>query len=62
MPDTRRNELARALADIDQLLAAAEGLAEDSETDGDRQSALDFLIEFQEARRNVEAKLKSFAN
>jgi hypothetical protein len=58
MPDTKRNELARVLADIDQCLAKAEAIAADPE-DECQQSALDFLIEFQEARRNVEAKLES---
>jgi hypothetical protein len=58
MPDNDRNELARVLADIDQCLAKAEAIAADPE-DELHESALDFLIEFQEARRNVEAKLKS---
>ena len=52
-----RNELARILAYIDQALANAEAIAADPE-DELRESALDFLIEFQEARRNVEAKLR----
>jgi hypothetical protein len=54
MPDTHRTELARCLADIDQCLAKAD----DPYDDGERQSALDFLIEFQEARRKVESKLR----
>jgi hypothetical protein len=57
-PDTRRNELARCLANIDQCLAKAEAIAADPE-DELHDSALDFLIEFQEARRNVEARLRS---
>ena len=57
MPDTRRNELARCLAYIDQALANAEDTAADP-TDELHESALDFLIEFQEARRDVEAKLR----
>jgi hypothetical protein len=32
MPDTKRNELARVLADIDQLLAEAEAIADDPRT------------------------------
>jgi hypothetical protein len=56
VPDTRRNELARSLAYIDQALAKAEAIAADAE-DEDRQSALDFLIEFQAAKRAVEAEL-----
>ena len=58
MPETRRNELARALANIDQCLGNAEAIAADPEDDRERQSALDFLIEFQEARRNVEVELR----
>ncbi len=58
MPDTQRNDLARVLADIDQCLAKAERIAADPEHE-DHESALAFLIEFQEARRNVEAKLNS---
>jgi hypothetical protein len=57
MPEIRRNELARVLADIDQCLAKAEAIAADPE-DELHESALDFLIEFQEARRNVEAELR----
>ena len=57
MPTARRNELARVLADIDQCLSKAEAIAADPE-DELHESALDFLIEFQEARRNVEAKLR----
>jgi hypothetical protein len=57
MPDPKRNELARVLADIDHCLAKAEAIAADPE-DELHESALDFLIEFQDARRNVEAKLR----
>jgi hypothetical protein len=57
MPEIRRNELARVLADIDQCLAKAEAIAADPE-DELHESALDFLIEFQEARLAVEAKLR----
>jgi hypothetical protein len=58
MPDTRQNELARVLADIDQCLAKAEVIAADPE-DELHESALDFLIEFQKARQAVEAELRS---
>ena len=58
MPDTKRNQLARSLAEIDQCLAEAEAIAADPE-DELRDSALDFLIEFQEVRRNVEAELRA---
>jgi hypothetical protein len=57
MPDTRRNELARCLADIDQCLAKAEAIAAEPEDDL-HESALDFLIEFQEARQAVEVELR----
>jgi hypothetical protein len=57
MPDTRRHELARCLADIDQCLAKAEAIAADPE-DELHDSALDFLIEFQEVRRAVEAEIE----
>jgi hypothetical protein len=57
MPDNKRNDLARVLADIDQCLAKAEAIAADPE-DELHDSALDFLIEFQEARRAVEVKLR----
>jgi hypothetical protein len=56
MPTTP-NELARVLADIDQCLARAERIAADPEHE-DHEAALDFLIEFQEARRAVEVKLR----
>ncbi len=55
---TRRNELARVLADIYRLLADLEEIAEDPEDD-DRDLALALLIEFQEARRNVEVAMRS---
>jgi len=51
------SELARVLADIDQCLAKAEAIAANPE-DEDHDAALDFLIEFQEARRAVEVKLR----
>jgi hypothetical protein len=54
----RGNELARCLADIDQCLAKAEAMAADPHEDGERQSALEFLIKFQESRRAVEVKLR----
>jgi hypothetical protein len=52
-----RNELARLLADIDGCLANAERIAADPEHE-DHDAALDFLIEFQEARQAVEVKLR----
>jgi hypothetical protein len=58
MPTPNRNELVRCLADIDRCLAQAEAMADDPVDDGERQSALDFLIEFHDARRQVEAKLR----
>ena len=58
MPDTRRNELALVLADIDQFLPKAEAIAAEHQ-DELHKSALDFLIEFQAARRAVEAELRS---
>jgi hypothetical protein len=57
MPDTLRNELARILADLDRCLANAERIAA-APADEDHDSALDFLIEFQEVRQRVEAKLR----
>jgi hypothetical protein len=57
MPDTLRNELARILADLDRCLANAERIAADPD-DEDHDSALDFLIEFQEVRQRVEATLR----
>ena len=51
------SELARVLADIDQCLAKAEAIAADPE-DEDHDSALDFLLEFQDARRDVEVELR----
>jgi hypothetical protein len=57
MPDRKRNDLARVLADIDQCLARAERIAADPEHE-DHDAALDFLIEFQESRCNVEAELR----
>ena len=57
MPDIRRNDLARLLADIDQCLAIAERIAAEPEHE-EHELALDFLIEFQQSRRAVEAKLQ----
>jgi hypothetical protein len=58
MSDTRHTQLIRLLAYTDQALANAEDIASDRE-DELRESALDFLIEFQESRRNVEAELRN---
>jgi hypothetical protein len=55
---TSRNELAHVLADIDRLLAESEDIAADPEDDGERQAALDFLIEFQETKQRVERLLR----
>jgi hypothetical protein len=55
---TRRTELARRLAEIDQLLGEAESIAEDSQGD-DRAEALELLAEFQVWRQSVEARLRS---
>jgi hypothetical protein len=55
MPN-RRNELARILAEIDGLLVQAEEIAAEDPEDRDR--ALELLIEFQETKRYVEAKLR----
>jgi hypothetical protein len=54
---TYRNELVRILADLDQTLAKAEEIAA-SPYDECRQSAIDFLIEFEPVRRKVEGELK----
>jgi hypothetical protein len=58
MPDTRRNELARCLADIDRLLAEGESIAEVPDHYGVRETVLDVLIEFQQEKRTVEAELR----
>jgi hypothetical protein len=57
MPESDRNRLIRVLAHFDQLLAESEAIAADTE-DECQQSAIDFMIEFQDARRRVEAKLR----
>jgi len=54
---TDRNELVR-IADIDQTLAKAEEIAA-RPYDECRQSAIDFLNEFEPVRRVVEGKLRS---
>jgi hypothetical protein len=51
-----RNDLARVLADIDRLLAEAEDIAE-RDPEG-RERALELLIEFQDRKRAVEAKMR----
>jgi hypothetical protein len=56
---TSRNELARVLADIDGILAESEDIAPNTDDDGERQAALDFLIEFQETKQRVERMLGS---
>jgi hypothetical protein len=57
MDADKRTRPARSLAELDQLLAEAEEIALDP-TDGERDSALDFWIEFQETRRDVETRLR----
>jgi hypothetical protein len=57
MGDAKRKDLVRSLAAIDQLLAAAEALAGTSEGE-DRERAQAILIEFEETRRKVEARLR----
>jgi hypothetical protein len=56
MPD-RRNELARILAAIDQLLAQAESIAIEL-TGEDRERARAVIAEFQKKRQAVEAELR----
>jgi hypothetical protein len=55
---TPRTQLIRILADIDGLLAESEYIAATTDDDGERQAALDFLIEFQEAKRSLEPILR----
>jgi hypothetical protein len=57
MSATSRNNLTAILARIDQLLADAEALADGAEDDDDRDRMLNVLIEFQEMRQKVEARL-----
>jgi hypothetical protein len=54
----RRKKLVRLLASIDQELSLAEEMATESHDDADRQSALELMLEFQDAKRDVEAELK----
>ena len=56
MSNDGRAKLVRTLAEIDQQLAEAEDIAENEPEF--RQSALDFIIEFQEAKRRVELQLR----
>lgn len=53
---TYRDQLVRALSEIDGLLIEAESIVEDSEGT-ERDSALDILIEFQDVKRFVEGEL-----
>ena len=53
----QRNQLIRTLAEIDGLLAESEDIAANTHDDGERQAALDFLIEFQETKQRVEGML-----
>jgi hypothetical protein len=53
-----RAQLIRTLAEIDGILAESEDIAASTDDDGERQAALDFLIEFQEAKQRVERMLE----
>jgi hypothetical protein len=55
---TPRHQLIRTLAEIDGILAESEDIAAHTDDDGERQAALDFLIEFQEAKQRVERMLR----
>jgi hypothetical protein len=57
MLNSRRNELARLLGFIDQSLALAEEIIAAPQDNEDLQSAEKILLEFQAAKRNVEAEL-----
>jgi hypothetical protein len=58
-PNTRRNDLARVLARIDRLLVEEEDIAATTDKVWEREIALNLLIEFQEEKRGVEAKLRN---
>jgi hypothetical protein len=51
------SQLIRILADIDGILTESEDIAANTNDDGERQAALDFLIEFQPAKLRVERML-----
>jgi hypothetical protein len=55
--NSRRNELARLLGFIDQSLALAEEMVAAPQDNEDLESAHQFLIDFQEAKQDVEAEL-----
>jgi hypothetical protein len=57
MSDIRRNALVRSLAELDQLLAELEDIAENPE-DNDRDRAIELLIEFEGWRVGAERKLR----
>lgn len=52
-----RDQLVRLLAVIDQELALAEDMVTEPQNDDDLQAALELMLEFDDARRNVEAEL-----
>lgn len=54
----RRDELARLLASIDQDLALAEEMVAAPQDNDDLELAEELVVEFQEARRQVEAELR----
>jgi hypothetical protein len=56
----RRDRLVRLLAVIDQELALAEDMATEPQDDVDLESALELMLEFHDARRDVEAELAQF--
>ena len=58
MPNTRRNQLVRLLAYIDQAIENATECAADPD-DQCQQFAKDFLAEFQEARGKVESMMRT---
>ena len=58
MLNSRRNELARLLGFIDQSLALAEEMVAYPQDGEDLQTAEELLLDFQEARRQVEAELR----
>ena len=57
MLNSRRNELARSLGFIDQSLALAEEMIAAPQDGEDLETAEELLLEFQEAKRQVEAGL-----
>jgi hypothetical protein len=54
---THRDILFRTLVGIDGILTESEDIAANTDDDGERQAALDFLIEFQETKQRVQRML-----